>query len=91
MLVSAAMTPCPAAAAIRPAAANAASSRPTGYTTGSPPEKCPTAQARTTSPAMPAMSSRLVCAAGMAANLRSGQASASAAPISNAEACVSVP
>jgi hypothetical protein len=40
---------------------------------------------------MPAMSSRLVCAAGMAVSLRSGQASASAAPISSAEACVSVP
>jgi hypothetical protein len=42
-------------------------------------------------PTMPPVSSRLVWAAGVAASVRSGQASASAAPISSAEACVSVP
>ena len=40
---------------------------------------------------MPPISSRLEWAAGMAVSARSGRASASAAPISKAEAWVSVP
>jgi len=81
----------PTAASAPSPAPTAATIRPNGYTARSLPEKCPAAQASSTSPTTPAASSRLTCAIGSDITVASGKARASAAPISSAEACVSVP